>query len=478
MFGRILVANRGEIAQRVIRACRELGIETVAVYSEADADALYLRQADETICIGPAASAQSYLDIPSIISAAEITDVDAIAPGYGFLAENAHFAEVCRSCNIQFIGPDPETIEAVGNKANAREIALKAGAPVVPGSDGPVDTEEEAVATARRLGYPVMIKASSGGGGRGMRIARNDPSLINGFHSARAEALAAFNDETVYIEKFVENPRHVEIQILGDRDGNLIYLGERDCSVQRRHQKLVEEAPSPALTPKLRDKMGKAAVAIAKQANYHNAGTVEFLLDRDGNFFFIEVNARIQVEHTVTELVTGVDLIQEQIRLAAGEKLGMRQKDVQVRGHAIECRINAEDPDRDFQPSPGLVEVFVPPGGPGVRVDSHAFSGYRIPPNYDSLIGKLLVHRSDREKAIRTMLRALDEFVVVGPRTTIPIHRRILSHSDFRAGEHDTGFVERYFGPRPTPSPPRSAPPASALELPTAQAAAPAAEPD
>jgi acetyl-CoA carboxylase biotin carboxylase subunit len=449
MFGRILVANRGEIAQRIIRACRELGIETVAVYSEADADAIYLRQADETICIGPAPGARSYLDIPSIISAAEITDVDAIMPGYGFLAENAHFAEVCRSCNIQFIGPDPETIDGVGHKSNAREMALRAGAPVVPGSDGPVEDEETALRTAHELGYPVMIKAASGGGGRGMRIARNDPSLVAGFHAARAEAEVAFNDSTVYLEKFVENPRHVEIQILGDKDGNVIHLGERDCSVQRRHQKLVEESPSPSLTPELRAKMGDAAVAIAKEANYHNAGTVEFLLDRNNDFYFIEVNARIQVEHTVTEMVTGVDLIQQQIRLAAGEGLSLKQEDVQMRGHCIEVRINAEDPARDFQPSPGMIDLFVPPGGPGIRFDGHCYSGYRIPPNYDSMIGKLLAHRDDRPTAIRTMLRALGEFVVVGPKTTIPIHMRILGHSDFRSGEHDTGFVERYFsGPQ------------------------------
>lgn len=445
MFRRVLVANRGEIAQRIIRACRELGVETVAVYSEADADAIYLRQADETICIGPAPGARSYMNIPAIISAAEIADVEAIVPGYGFLAENSHFAEVCRSCNIQFVGPDPETIESLGNKANAREMAVRAGVPVVPGSDGPVEDEDTALRTAKEIGYPVMIKASSGGGGRGMRIASNDPSLINGFHAASAEAEAAFGDGTVYLEKFVENPRHVEMQIIGDRDGNVVHLGERDCSVQRRHQKLIEESPSPSLTPEMRQRMGNSAVAIAKEAGYHNAGTVEFLLDKNNNYYFIEVNARIQVEHTVTEMVTGVDLIQEQLKVAAGQGLSFTQDDIQMRGHAIECRINAEDPDRDFQPSPGLVELFVPPGGPGVRLDSHCYSGYRIPPNYDSMIGKLLAHRDSRRQAIATMLRALDEFVIVGPKTTIPIHRRILTHSDFRSGEHDTGFVERYF---------------------------------
>lgn len=449
MFRRVLVANRGEIAQRIIRACRELGVETVAVYSEADADAIYLRQADETICIGPAQGAKSYLDIPSIISAAEIADVDAIAPGYGFLAENAHFAEVCRSCNIHFIGPDPETIAAVGNKANARAMAIRAGAPVVPGSDGSVEDEATALRVAHELGYPVMIKASSGGGGRGMRIARNDPSLVLGFHSARSEAEAAFGDKTVYLEKFIENPRHIEIQILGDTHGNLIYLGERDCSIQRRHQKLIEESPSLSIDDAMRKRMGEAALAICRESNYHNAGTVEFLLDSHGDFYFIEVNARIQVEHTVTEMVTGLDLIQEQILLAAGEKLRWKQEDIQTRGHCIECRINAEDPDNNFQPAPGLVELFVPPGGPGVRVDSHVYSGYRIPSHYDSMIAKLLTWRPTREEAIRTMIRALDEFIIQGLPTTIPLQRRILSHSDFRAGTHDTGFVERYYSGQP-----------------------------
>jgi len=449
MFRRILVANRGEIAQRIIRACRELGIETVAVYSEADADAIYLRQADETICIGPAAGARSYLDIPSIIAAAEIADVEAIHPGYGFLAENAHFAEVCRSCHIEFIGPDPETIDAVGDKANAREMAMRAEVPVVPGSDGAVHDEKTAIEVARRIGYPVMVKAAAGGGGRGMRVARNEVSLAHGFHSARAEAEAAFGNLTVYLEKFIENPRHVEVQMLADRHGNVVHLAERDCSVQRRHQKLVEESPSPSITAELRDRMTEAAVRLARAANYTNAGTVEFIVDRAGEFFFIEVNARIQVEHTVTEMVTGVDLIKEQIRVAAGERLTFGQEDIRPSGHCIECRINAEDPDRDFQPSPGLVEMFVPPGGPGVRVDSHVYSGYRIPPNYDSMIGKLLVHRPTRAQAIRTMLRALDEFVIEGPKTTIPVLRRILNHSDFRTGEHDTGFVERYFGGHP-----------------------------
>ncbi len=448
MFRRVLIANRGEIAQRILRACRELGVETVCVYSEADAGALYLRQADETICIGPGSAAESYLDIPSIISAAEIADVEAIHPGYGFLAENAHFAEVCRACKIEFIGPDPETIASVGNKSRAREIAMAAKVPVVPGSDGPVRDESTAVEVAQRIGYPVMIKASSGGGGRGMRVASNEPSLLNGMRAAQAEAKAAFGDDTVYFEKFIERGRHVEIQILGDRDGNIVHLGERDCSIQRRHQKLIEESPSPALSPKQRDRMAAAAVRMAKASGYHNAGTVEFLLDADGNFYFIEVNARIQVEHTVTEMMTGMDLIQAQLRLAAGEPLGLRQKDIVTRGHAIECRINAEDPERNFRPCPGRLEAFVPPGGPGVRVDTHSYSGYSIPSNYDSMIAKVLVHRDSRDEAIRCMLRALGEFVIEGPRTTIPLLRDVLEHSDFRNGTHDTGFVERYFGSR------------------------------
>ncbi len=449
MFRRVLIANRGEIAQRIIRACRELGIQTVAVYSAADADAIYLRQADDTICIGPAAGARSYLSIPAIIAAAEVADADAIHPGYGFLSENEHFAEVCRACKITFIGPEPETIAMLGDKVAARELARSAGAPIVPGSDGPVEDEAKAMKVAHAIGYPVMIKAAAGGGGRGMRIARNDPSLVTGFHAARSEAKAAFGDDTVYLEKLVENPRHIEVQILADRHGKVLHLGERDCSIQRRHQKLVEESPSPSLTPELRRSICESAVKIARAAKYTNAGTVEFLLGRDGSYYFIEVNARIQVEHPVTELVTGIDLIQQQLRVAAGERIPFEQEDIQFRGHAIECRINAEDPDRDFQPSPGRIDFLVPPGGPGVRLDSHCYSGYRIPPNYDSMIGKLLVHRPRRDLAIRTMLRALDEFVIEGPKTTIPILRSVISHSDFRAGDHDTGFVERYYGNRP-----------------------------
>jgi acetyl-CoA carboxylase biotin carboxylase subunit len=446
MFRRILVANRGEIAQRIIRACKELNVETVAVYSEADADALYLRQADETICIGAAPGAQSYLNIPAVISAAEIADVEAIHPGYGFLAENAHFAEVCRSCQIEFIGPSAETIAMVGNKARARVIAKDAKVPVVPGSDGPVTGEEQAKEEARRIGYPVMIKAASGGGGRGMRVAHNEPSLLSGMRAAQAEAAAAFGDDTVYFEKFIESGRHVEVQILADSKGDVIHLGERDCSVQRRHQKLIEESPSPTLTAKQRKGMCAAAVRLAKASNYKNAGTVEFILDRDGSFYFIEVNARIQVEHTVTELVTGIDLIAAQLRIASGENLWLKQRDIRNQGHALECRINAENPAKGFMPSPGRLEAFVPPGGPGVRVDSHCYSGYSIPPHYDSMIAKLLVHRPTRDEAIRCMIRALDEFVVEGPYTTISFQREVLSHADFLAGLHDTNFVERIFG--------------------------------
>jgi acetyl-CoA carboxylase biotin carboxylase subunit len=441
MFKRILVANRGEIALRVIRACRELDIESVVVYSKADAEAPYLSLADEAICIGPAPSAQSYLSIPNIISAAEIANVDAIHPGYGFLSENAHFAEICRSSNIEFIGPDVETIRRMGNKSEAKAAAKKAGVPRVEGSDGPVASEAQALEVARRIGYPVLIKAVSGGGGRGMRIVHNDISLVNSMMSAQAEAEAAFGDASVYLEKYLERPRHVEIQILGDRDGEVIHLGERDCSIQRRHQKVVEEGPSPAMTPDLRKKMGRAAVRLAKEVGYHGAGTVEFLL-QGKDFHFIEVNARIQVEHPVTETLTGIDLVKAQIRIAAGEPLPMKQDDVEWRGHAIECRINAEDPDRAFAPSPGRVEGYSVPGGPGVRVDSHVRAGYRIPPNYDSMIGKLIVRGDDRAEAIVRMRRALDEFVVEGVKTTLPLLRRIVRNSYFVKGEYTTHFLD------------------------------------
>ncbi|MFQ5503899.1 MAG: acetyl-CoA carboxylase biotin carboxylase subunit [Planctomycetota bacterium] len=442
-FRRILIANRGEIALRVVRACRELGIETVAVYSETDRDSLHLRYADETVCIGPAASAQSYLDIPRLISAAEIANVEAIHPGYGFLAEDAHFAEVCESCNIRFIGPSPETIALVGNKAKARELARKAGVPTVPGSEGIVSGEKEAIDLARKIGYPVMIKAASGGGGRGMRLASNDVSLVNGFHAARREAEAAFKDASVYLEKFIQNPRHVEVQILGDMQGNLVHLGERDCSLQRRHQKTIEESPAPSLDGKTRRRMGDAAVKIGKAAGYYSAGTVEFLVDAENSFYFIEVNARIQVEHPVTEMVSGVDLIHEMLHVAAGEKLGVTQREIKSSGHAMEFRINAENPDDNFRPCPGRIGLFIAPGGPGVRWDSHCYSGYRIPSQYDSLLGKLIVCRPSREQVLATARRALAEFQIENIKTTIPLYQRILAHADFISGKIDTGFIER-----------------------------------
>jgi len=445
MFRRVLIANRGEIAVRVIRACKELGIETVLVYSEADRNAQYLRLADETICIGPASSAKSYLDIPRIIAAAEVADVEAIHPGYGFLSENAHFAEVCIACNIRFIGPSPEAIASFGDKQKARAIAKKVGAPTVPGSDGILTSEEEALRIAHEIGFPIILKAVAGGGGRGMRIAHNDVSLINGFHQARAEAEAAFKNAGVYIEKYVERPRHVEIQVLGDKEGNLIYLGERDCSVQRRHQKLIEESPSPALSPDLRRRMGEAAIAIVKSVKYENAGTVEFLLDQKGNFYFIEVNARVQVEHPVTEMTTGIDIVQEQIRIASGERLRYKQENIKLFGSAIECRINAEDPEANFRPTPGKITAWFAPGGPGVRIDTHVAAGSEIPSNYDSLLAKLIVHRPTRREAIATMRRALGEFHVEGIKTTIGFHRKVFEHTDFVAGDIDTGFVDRYF---------------------------------
>ena len=448
MFHRILVANRGEIALRILRACKDLGIETVAVYSEADKDSLHLRYADQTICIGPAPSAESYLNIPAIIAAAEIADVEAIHPGYGFLSENAHFAEVCQSCNIKFIGPSASAITECGDKVAAKELAARADVPCVPGSDGPVEDEQTALETARAIGFPVLIKAAAGGGGRGMRVAHNEPSLVTGFHSARAEAEAAFKNSTVYIEKFVEKPRHVEIQIIADSHGNVVHLGERDCSLQRRHQKLLEESPCPVLDPDTRRRMGEAAVRLAKVANYESAGTVEFLLDQQKNFYFIEINSRIQVEHPVTEQVTDTDLIREMIRVAAGEPLSFGQEDIEMRGHAIEFRINAEDPDHNFKPSPGRISTFVPPAGPGVRWDSHVYQGYTVPPHYDSMVGKLIVHRKTRAQAIEAARRAIAELQMDGIATTAPLFLRILDHSDFCAGEIDTGFIDRYFTPR------------------------------
>jgi acetyl-CoA carboxylase biotin carboxylase subunit len=443
MFSKILIANRGEIALRIIRACREMSIQTAVVYSTADADAAYLKLADQAICIGNAPPAESYLNIPRIISAAEIADVQAIHPGYGFLAENSHFAEICRSCKIEFIGPTVKAMAAVGDKVECKKLARKAKVPTVPGSDGAVDDEKIALRIAAEIGYPVIIKAAAGGGGRGMRVAHNDVSMRAGLKQAQAEAENAFKDSTVYIEKYVEFGRHVEVQIMADNHGNAVHLWERDCSMQRRHQKLVEESPSPVLRQDVREKLCEAAVRLVKMAGYTNAGTVEFLVDKKQNFYILEVNARIQVEHPVTEQVTRIDLIKEQIRVAAGEPLSFKQKDVTQRGHAIECRINAEDPSRNFAPSPGLITEFRVPGGPGVRVDSHAYAGYRIPPNYDSMIGKLIVHRKTRAEAIATMKRALSEFHIAPIKTTIPLHLQIMDNEFFRSGEVDTGFVER-----------------------------------
>jgi acetyl-CoA carboxylase biotin carboxylase subunit len=448
MFQRILVANRGEIALRVIRACKDLGIEVVAVYSAADRDAPYLRLADDAICIGPAASAESYLMIPRIISAAEVADVQAIHPGYGFLSENAHFAEVCRSCKIEFIGPPHEAMARLGNKNQARKLAKEAGVPVVPGSEGLIEKEEEALALAHRMGFPVMIKAAAGGGGRGLRLASNDLALKNGLKQARQEAEAAFKDGSVYLEKYIEQPRHVEVQILGDQHGNVVHLWERDCSLQRKHQKLVEESPAPNLPASVRADLCASAVRLARAAGYYSAGTCEFLVDKHNRFYFIEVNARIQVEHPVTELVTGIDLVREQIRIAAGEPLGYKQEDVVHRGAAIECRINAEDPAHNFRPSPGRITRWEPPGGPGVRLDSHVVTGYRVPPNYDSLVAKLLVYRQTRDEAVKCMRRALAEFVVEGIHTTIPLHREMFTNTSFVAGHVDTTFIESYLKQR------------------------------
>ena len=441
VFSRILICARGEIALRIIRACKELGVSTVVACSEADKDAIYLRFADETICIGPAPSEQSYLNIPAIISAAEVTDVEAIHPGYGFLSEVSRFAEVCRSCNIEFIGPSAEAMSKMGDKVEARQIAMAAGAPVVPGSKGAVDDGDQAVAIAHEVGYPVLVKAGLGGGGRGMRVAHNDMSLLNCFAVAQSEAEAAFGSKAVYIEKYVSGARHVEIQLLGDHHGNVIHLGDRDCSLQRRHQKLIEEAPCPAIDDELRQELGQAAIAIAQAVHYYGAGTVEFLVDGNGRFYFIEMNCRIQVEHPVTEMVTGVDILREQLRIASGERLSLRQADVRISGVAIECRINAEDPV-SFQPAPGTITQYYAPGGPGVRVDSHAHAGSRVSPQYDSLIGKLIVHRRNRREAITCMQRALEEYVIEGIKTTIPLYLDIFGHSAFLSGRVDTKFVE------------------------------------
>ena len=442
MFSKVLIANRGEIAVRIIRACRELNLRTVAVYSEADRGALHVRLADEAFCIGPAAARDSYLNIPSIISTAELLGVDAIHPGYGFLAENPRFAEICLDCHITFIGPKPDAIEKMGNKAQAREMVRRAGVAVVPGSDGPVGDEDAAGAAAQSLGYPLIIKAAGGGGGRGMRVAQNREDLRRALTEAQAEAEAAFGNSEVYIEKYLVEPRHVEIQVLGDHRGTIVSLGDRDCSVQRRHQKLIEESPSPGIPPKIRRSLTRAAVRVAETVHYTNAGTVEFLVDQAGHHYFVEMNTRIQVEHGVTEMVTGADLVKEQIRIAAGERLTL-PREVEARGHAIECRINAEDPAHGFRPSPGLITAFIPPGGPGMRVDTHAFAGYAVPPYYDSLIAKVIAWGHDREEAIVRMQRALREFEIAGVQTTIPFHRQALDNAFFRRGEFSVDFIQR-----------------------------------
>jgi acetyl-CoA carboxylase biotin carboxylase subunit len=443
MFQKILVANRGEIAVRVIRACRDLGIQVAVVYSEADRGAPYLELADQAICIGPAPASESYLKIPRIIAAAEVVGAQAIHPGYGFLAENSKFAEQCRDSGIEFIGPPVAAMEKLGNKDKAKELARAARVPTVPGSDGLISSDEQALQVARAAGYPVLIKAAAGGGGKGMRLVREEAALLPALHQARAEAEAAFKDGSVFIEKYLERPRHIEVQILGDQHGQVIHLFERDCSLQRRHQKLVEESPAPNLPDSVRTAICEAAVRLAQAAGYYSAGTCEFLVDQDHNYYFIEVNARIQVEHPVTELVTGVDLIREQIRIAAGEKLRYRQSDIVPRGCAIEARINAEDPDHDFRPSPGTVSVWRPPGGPGVRLDTHVVTGYRVPPHYDSMVAKLLVYQPTRLEACAVMRRALREFIVDGIQTTIPLHRQIFEHPAFLEGRVYTTLIEQ-----------------------------------
>ncbi|MGI9951535.1 acetyl-CoA carboxylase biotin carboxylase subunit [Moorellaceae bacterium AZ2] len=443
MFKKVLIANRGEIAVRIIRACRELEIETVAVFSEADRDSLHVKLADEAVCIGPPPAGRSYLNIPNIIAAAQVTEVDAIHPGYGFLAENAYFAEMCATSGLTFIGPSPRAIQLMGDKAKARSTMLEAGVPVVPGSEGVVEDVEHALAVAREIGYPVLVKAAAGGGGRGMRVAQNPAELRQAVQMARQEAEAAFGNAQIYLEKYIEEPRHIEFQVLGDTHGHIIHLGERDCSLQRRHQKVLEEAPSTALTPELRREMGEVAIKAAAAVEYFSAGTVEFLLDKYGNYYFIEMNTRIQVEHPVTEQVTGIDLVKEQILIAAGEKLSYRQADIQIRGHALECRINAEDPAHNFRPTPGRVQRFHPPGGFGVRVDTALYPGYEIPPYYDSLIAKVIAWAPSRAEAIARMRGALQEMVIEGVTTTIPFHLKIMDNAFFRRGEVYTNFIQR-----------------------------------
>ncbi|NIP43420.1 MAG: acetyl-CoA carboxylase biotin carboxylase subunit, partial [candidate division Zixibacteria bacterium] len=443
-FKKILIANRGEIALRIIRACKEMGIKTVAVYSEADLDSLHVRFADEEVCIGPPPSNQSYLDVKRIISAAEVTNCDAIHPGYGFLAENADFAEICESCGLIFIGPSPESMRKMGDKATAKRLMREAGVPVVPGSEGIVPTLPEAESICAEIGYPVIIKASAGGGGRGMRVVTRKEELKTAFNTARMEAGAAFSNPEVYIEKFVTQPRHIEIQILADKHGNTVHLGERDCTIQRRHQKLIEESPSPALDEETRKNMGEAAINGAIAAGYYNAGTIEFLYDEDGSFYFMEMNTRIQVEHPVTEEVTDVDLIRNQLLIAAGEKMEVRQEDIKFKGHAIECRINAEDPMNNFRPAPGQITSFHTPGGHGIRVDTHAYAKYVIPPFYDSMIAKLITHARDRDYAIMKMKRALEEFIIEGIPTTIPFHRSVIDDPVFQSGVYSTKYIDGF----------------------------------
>ena len=442
MFKKILIANRGEIALRIIRACKELGVQSVAIYSEPDIHSLHVQLADEAICIGSAASSDSYLKIDRIISAAEISDVDAIHPGYGFVAETAHFADVCASCNIKFIGPTAQAIRMMGDKNSARDCARAAGVPISPGSDGIIADEAEALRVARKIGYPVMIKAVAGGGGRGMRIASNEGSLVQGYHAARMEAEKAFGNGAVYIEKFIVNPHHIEFQVFGDQHGRVVHLGERDCSLQRRNQKIVEECPSPLMTPELRKKMGDASIKLCESVGYQNAGTIEYLVDDDGNFYFMEMNTRIQVEHPITEEVYGCDLVKHQIQIAAGEHLSSHVINAQPRGHAIECRINAEDPEKNFQPCPGNIDLYYAPGGRGIRIDSHAYAGYPIPSNYDSMIAKVIATASNRTACINRMSRALGEYMITGIKTTIPFQQAIMQNSDFRRGAYHTGFVE------------------------------------
>jgi acetyl-CoA carboxylase biotin carboxylase subunit len=446
MFKKILIANRGEIAVRVIRACHEMGINTVAVHSDVDRESLHVKLADESVCIGPAPTTDSYLNIPAIMSAAQITGADAIHPGYGFLSENAHFAEVCESCNVKFIGPSPASIKSMGDKLEARALVQNYGVPVLPGSDGPVDPDDPGLfKLAKKIGYPIIVKARAGGGGKGMRIVREESQLKDAIYSAQSEAKSSFKEAGVYLEKYLESPHHIEVQVAGDVFGNVVSYPERDCTIQRRHQKLVEESPSPLVNERLRKKMGKAARKATRACKYVTVGTIEFLYDGKKDFYFLEMNTRIQVEHPVTEIVTGIDLVKEQIRLAAGEKLGYDKDDVKILGHAIECRINAEDPDRNFAPCPGLIKSLIVPGGPGVRVDTHVYSGYTVPTNYDSLLGKLIVGSTrGRDAAIQRMERALREFQVVGIKTTISFHQKVMAHQAFRKGDFDTHFIEKY----------------------------------